>query len=337
MTSSAKRDRVAVIDIGTNTLLLLIAEPGNPNGSRGLRAVHEDCRFGRLGKGLDKTGALDSTTVERSLAILRDYRAIIDESQVAAVCAVGTQALREAHNAADFLGPAETILGASIDVIAGEREAQLVYRAVSESFPDLAAQTFAIADVGGGSTEIVVATPTGVESFTSIPIGSVRLHERHLHSDPPMPEQVKALIADVDIALAQLDLPHQVCLVGTAGTATSIASVELKLREYDTERVNGLVLPREVVERQLAQHLQLTVAERRRMPGLEPQRADVIAAGVTIFARLLARLDAPRFLISDRGIRWGLAHELAAPREFKADFWRRGGVRGASAASFRTR
>ena len=306
-------DRVAVIDIGTNTVLLLIAEVGERDGAKQLHAIRDECRFGRLGKGLDSTGSLAGVSIERSLAILRDYRALIDQFGVARVRAVGTQALREAHNAASFVQPAESIVGAPIEVIAGVREAELVYRAVSKSFDRLARERFAIADVGGGSTEIIVASPAGVESFTSVPIGSVRLHERHLRSDPPTAAQVRELIADIDTAIADLELPTGGTLVGTAGTATSIASVQFKMREYDGEQVNGSILPRDAVERQLAQYLQSTSAERRKMPGLEPERADVIAAGAAIFARLLARIDTERFLISDRGVRWGLAFELVSP------------------------
>ena len=299
-----------MIDIGTNTLLLLVAEqcPG-VSGRPGLRAIREEQRFGRLGKGLDQTGVLDSGAIGRSLDILREYRAIIDELGVAAVRVVGTQALREARNAADFVIPGETILGVSIEVIAGEREALLVHRAVAEWFPDLAGETYVIADVGGGSTEVIVVSPAGLESFVSVPIGSVRLTERYLHADPPTTEQVTNLISGIDRALAGLSLPQGACLVGSAGTATTIASVERRLRQYDPALVQGFSLPRHAVERQLARYLELTLAERRRLVGLEPERADVIAAGVAIFTRLLDRLAAPRFIVNERGVRWGVAHE----------------------------
>lgn len=303
--------RVAVIDIGTNTLLLLVAEvtAGAPRPM--LEPVHDACRFGRLGKGLDRTGTLDPGAIERSLAIVREYRGVIDELGVDVLYAVGTQALREASNARAFVEPAQAILKVPIEVISGEREAALVHRAVAESFPELAGQLLVMADVGGGSTEIIVAEAGGVRSFTSVPIGSVRLHERHLSSDPPAPTEVRALIADIDAVLAALELPSRVCLVGTAGTATTIASVERRLRTYDPRLIQGMSLPALVVERQLARYLELSIDQRRLMPGLEPERADVIAAGVAIFARLLHRLAAPALLISDRGVRWGLAYELA--------------------------
>ena len=317
--------RVAVIDIGTNTLLLLIAEAGRTRpGAQAVRAVRDECGFGRLGKGLDQTGRLDPGAVAKSLAILREYRAAIDELGVDAIRAVGTQALREAENSGDFVEPAQAILGAPIEIIAGEREAQLVHRAVSESFPDLAEETFAIADVGGGSTEIIVASPAGVESFVSVPIGSVRMHERHLHSDPPTPEQARQLVDDIDAALMPLQLPDEVCLVGSAGTATTIASVELQLEHYDPDRVQGFEVPRQVVERQLERYLELTVAQRRELPGLEPERADVIDGGVAIFVRLLQRMNATRFVVNGGGGGGGSEASAGAwpTRSWAANSWR---------------
>jgi exopolyphosphatase / guanosine-5'-triphosphate,3'-diphosphate pyrophosphatase len=303
--------RLAVIDIGTNTLLLLVVEVDEEDPAR-LRVLHDACRFGRLGQGLDRSGVLAAEAVARSLDILREYRAVLDELGVTTVAAVGTQALREAANSDTFTVPATEILGGPIEIIAGRREAELVYRAVAASFPALAGTTFVVADVGGGSTEVIVTSPAGVDSFDSLPIGSVRLAERHLHGDPPAPAEVQALYADIDDMLARVELPSGVRVVGTAGTATSIASVALALASYDRARVNGFTMPASAVTEQLGRLLSLTLAERRALPGLEPQRADVITAGVAIFARLLERVRAREFLVGDCGVRWGLAYELAA-------------------------
>lgn len=315
MSGSRAPGRLAVIDIGTNTLLLLVVEVDPADRTR-LRVLHDACRFGRLGQGLDRSGVLAPEAVERSLAILREYRTIIDsfgdDLGVTTVAAVGTQALREARNSDTFTVPATEILGGSIEIIAGRREAELVYRAVAASFPELAGTTFVVADVGGGSTEVIVASPSGVDSFDSVPIGSVRLAERHLHSDPPAPAEVQALYADIDGMLGRLTLPSGVRVVGTAGTATSIASVAMELEKYDRARVDGFTMPAGAVREQLERLLSLTLAERRALRGMEPQRADVIAAGVAIFARLLERVGAREFLVGDCGVRWGLAYELAA-------------------------
>lgn len=300
--------RVAAFDIGSNTLLMLVAE--SAGGS--LEPLADECRFGRLSQGLDSTGRIADEAIDRSLAVLRSYRRRLDALAPDRVGAVGTQAVREATNAADFLGPAADLIGAPVEVISGEREAALVYRATAEAFPDLAAGTMVIADVGGASTEIIVGRGGRLERAVSVPIGAVRLTERYLPDDPPGADQTKALIAEIDRCLAEVDLPSGAPLVGTAGTATSFASVELRLAEYDADRIQGLRLSPAQVDRQLARFLELSTAEKRELPGLEPQRADVIAAGAAIYARLLNRTGAPEMVVSDRGVRWGLASELAA-------------------------
>jgi len=302
--------RFAALDIGSNTLLLLIAEVG---GGGKLRAVRDECRFGRLGQGVDRSGRLAGEAVERSLAIAREYRQLIDQAGVARVVAVGTQALREAKNASEFVVPAEAILGARIEVVEGEREAALVYRSVVAAFPEMARGELVVADVGGGSTEVIAGRAGAVRSLVSLPIGSVRLTERHLHGDPATAEETQALLADIDRQLGRLDPALAGCgaaLVGTAGTATTLASVEQKLRVYDADRVQGFRLSRAGVERQLARYLELTVAEKRHLPGLEPERADVIAAGAAIYARLAGYLAAPELVTSDRGVRWGALLEI---------------------------
>lgn len=312
--SGANARRLAAVDIGTNTLLLLVAEAAAGTDDGGVRALRDECRFGRLGQGLDRSGRLAGDAIERSLDILREYRQIMDAAKVDLVVAVGTQALREAENARDFLAPAEAILRAPIEVVNGEREADLVYRSVVAAFPELAAGDLVVADVGGGSTEIIAGRGGAVRSLISLPIGSVRLGERHLHGDPASPDETRALLADIDRHLGQLDPELRrggAALVGTAGTATTLAAVEQKLRSYDADRVQGFRLSRAVIERQLARYLELTVAEKRHLAGLEPERADVIAAGAAIYARLVVHLGADEMVTSDRGVRWGALLELA--------------------------
>lgn len=294
----------AVIDIGTNTLLLLIVDDA-------MQPVVDLCRFGRLGKGLDATGRLADDAIANSLAICREYRRVMDEHGVARPVVIATQAAREASNAADFVGPAEQILGAPIEVIAGRREAELAATAVARTFPELAAP-YLVVDVGGGSTELIHVDAGRVVSEVSVPIGAVRLTERHLAHDPPTAAEIAALTDDIDRHLAALALPTAVPVVGTAGTATTLAAVTLGLERYDAAAVTGLRLSPSTVAALLARLLGATVAERKAIPGIEPQRADVIAAGAAIFARILQRIDAPVLITCDRGIRWGLAYERSS-------------------------
>jgi exopolyphosphatase/guanosine-5'-triphosphate,3'-diphosphate pyrophosphatase len=303
--------RTAVIDIGTNTLLLLITERG-PSGE--LRAVTDLCRFGRLGQGLDASGELHPEAIERSLAIVREYKAAIDDAGAARVHVVGTQALREAKNAAAFVAPAEQILGATIEIIAGAREAELAYRAVAIGLPSVAGKPFVVVDVGGGSTEIVASDGAKVTAAISLPIGAVRLTERHLRHDPPTADERAALIADIDTHLGHATIPAGATVVGTAGSATTLAAVELGLDGYDPAKIHGVHIATTAVETVMNRLLSLTVADRRAVRGMEPKRADVIAAGVAIFARVIHRAAATEMVISDRGIRWGIAYEVDGQR-----------------------
>jgi exopolyphosphatase/guanosine-5'-triphosphate,3'-diphosphate pyrophosphatase len=294
----------AVIDIGTNTLLLLVVDEQ-------ARRVVDLCRFGRLGQGLDASGQLAPEAVSRSLEICREYRAVMDQHGVAAPVVVATQALREAKNARVFIEPAEAILGARIEVIDGKREAELAFLSVERSLKELAGKSYVVVDVGGGSTEFIVTDGSRVVSAVSIPIGAVRLTERHLRHDPPIDDEIFALGYDIDHHISRLELPMGVPLIGTSGTATTMASIALALTSYDPDRVTGFRLTSARVHALQHQLLARTVAARRAIRGLEPERADVVAAGIAIYARALDAMAAPMMITCDRGIRWGLAYEGA--------------------------
>jgi exopolyphosphatase/guanosine-5'-triphosphate,3'-diphosphate pyrophosphatase len=293
----------AVIDIGTNTLLLLIVDEK-------LRRVVDLCRFGRLGKGLDASGRLADEAVAKSLDICREYRAVMTEHGVARPHVIGTQALREAANAKDFVGPAQDILGAPIEIIEGAREAELAYLSVARTFPELGDSCFVVVDVGGGSTELITANDGGVVSAVSVPIGAVRLTERYLESDPPAVGEALRLDDKIDRTLAPLELPAGVPVIATAGTATTMAAVSLALTTYDPDKVTGHRMTPEEVQSIRQRLFAATTAQRREMPGVEAPRADVIAAGVAIYHRVMHRIGAPYLITCDRGIRWGLAYEL---------------------------
>ena len=294
--------RKAVIDIGTNTLLLLIVDAR-------MQPVVDLCRFGRLGKGLDGSGKLAPEAIAKSLEICREYRRVMDEQGVAQLSVIGTQALREATNAAEFVSPAEQILGASIEIIAGQREADLAATAVARTLPELADARYVVVDVGGGSTELISVDCGRVLSAVSVPIGAVRMTERHLRHDPPTEHEISALDADLDRHLSPLELPTGVLVVGTAGTATTMAAVHLALDKYDPGAVTGLRMSPDAIAQQFRRLVTATVAERKLMPGVTSERADVIAAGVAIYLRVLHRISAPVLIACDRGIRWGVAYE----------------------------
>ena len=303
---------LCTIDIGTNTTLLLVARvsPGAPP-----ERLEERAEITRLGRGIGAGGALGAEGIARTLAVLREY-ADVARRHGAKVAAVGTEALRRAPNAAAFLEPAAEILGAPVEVIDGQREAALTFRAVAESFPDALAGALTVIDIGGGSTEIVIATRGVVKHNASLPLGSVRLTERFIRHDPPRPDELAAVADTVDAALAGVPFPvpaaQPVTLVGVAGTVTSLAAMAEALSSYDPARVHGYRLSREALAEQIARLRVGTQAARERIVGLDPRRADVILAGALILERIAMAARVTEVRVSDRGIRWGLVHELAS-------------------------
>jgi exopolyphosphatase / guanosine-5'-triphosphate,3'-diphosphate pyrophosphatase len=294
--------RLATIDVGTNTTLLLVAESRDGH----LEVLADRAEITRLGRGIGGDGRLGREGIERTLAALREYAALARQHG-ATIAAVGTEALRRAPNAEDFLRPAAEILGAPVEVIDGEREAALSQRATTSSFPEAAAGTMAVVDIGGGSTEIIVSRGGRIEYRRSLPIGSVRLTERHIRHDPAGADEVAAVEADVAAALA--GVPFGGTLVGVAGTVTSLAAMAQRLGTYDPARVHGYRLTIGALEGLVTALRQSTQAERERMPGLDPRRADVILAGAIVLLLITRLAGAADVLVSDRGIRWGLLYE----------------------------
>lgn len=301
--------RVATLDIGTNSVLLLIAEAT----ADGPRPLLERATITRLGEGVDRTRTLAPAARERTLECLASYAEDMQRFGVHERAAVGTSALRDARGGGDFTHAAARVLGVMPQVIAGEREAELTFRGALSGLAVSGPVT--VFDVGGGSTEIVQgardADRTRVERAVSLDIGSVRLFERHVRSDPPTERELEQARADIEAALRAAPRAEQErILVGVAGTVTTLASIALELTNYDSALVHGFVLTRAVV-RDTAQKLaRLSLPERRTLRGLEPKRADVIVLGALIVECVMDFAAATELVVSDRGVRWGLAEEL---------------------------
>jgi exopolyphosphatase/guanosine-5'-triphosphate,3'-diphosphate pyrophosphatase len=299
--------RIATIDIGTNTTLLLIAEE-----SGGKIAVLENrAEITRLGRGIGKDGGLGREGIDRTLAVLSGY-AVLARVHEAPIFAIGTEALRRAPNAADFLCRAAALLDTPVEVIDGEREAALTFRAARLSFPEAAARTMMVVDIGGGSTEVIVARRGAVEFCRSLPLGSVRLTERHILHDPPLAPEIEAVRTEVVDHLAEMPFPSEAdppCLVGVAGTVTTLAAMVQNLQSYDPALVHGYRLDLPALDKQIDRLRASTQKEREAMAGLDPARADVILGGTIILSEITRRLGAAHVLVSDRGIRWGLLYE----------------------------
>ena len=303
--------KVAAIDIGTNTTLLLVAAAESGGG---ITALAERAEITRLGRGIGGDGRLGETGIARTLAALREF-AEVARGHGARIAALGTEALRRAPNAAAFLVPAREALGVDIEVIDGAREAMLTFRAVTSSFPEARTGNLTVVDIGGGSTEIVIAADARVSFQTSLPVGSVRLTERFFQADPPAAAEVDATTRALDEMLAAVPFPpDKAPLVGVAGTVTTLGAMVQALPSYDAARVHGYRLARGDLGRQIDRLRQATQAERERIPGLDPRRADVILAGALILDRLAQAAGVSEIRVSDRGIRWGLVYEMLEAR-----------------------
>jgi exopolyphosphatase/guanosine-5'-triphosphate,3'-diphosphate pyrophosphatase len=305
--------RQGAIDIGTNTTLLLLAEARGDE----VTVLAERAEITRLGRGIGGDGRLGAEGIARTLAVLAEYAALA-RSHGAPLAVVGTEALRRAPNADEFLRPAAAVLGGpvevEVEVIDGQREAALSYRAASRSFPEAAAGSMVVVDIGGGSTEII-RSEGGVVTFRrSLPLGSVRLTERHIRHDPAAADEVAAVTAEVRQALAAVPIEGAQTLVGTAGTVTSLAAMDQKLVSYDPALVHGYPLTLSALEGLVQTLLHTPQAERERMPGLDPRRADVILAGACILLEIARRVGVSRVITSDRGLRWGLLYERLEPQ-----------------------
>lgn len=315
MPRGASTTRVATIDIGTNTVLLLVAER-SANGA--LRAVLERATITRLGERVDRTRTLSPFAIARTRECLKDYAEVICGLRPQRVSVVGTSAMRDAGGGDEVRDDVRKLLGVEARVLSGEDEARLTFRGAVSGLPPMTPGTdVAVFDIGGGSTEVVIgkieATVPRVTFGASYDVGSVRLTERHVEHDPPAEDELNALTRmSCSVFAGVPPLPDSTPPVGIAGTMTTLAAVSLRLAVYDATRVHGhtmrLVELRRVVETLAA----LSLAARKQVAGMEPGRADVIVAGGTIALALLThwKVDAAR--ISDRGVRWGLAEELMA-------------------------
>jgi exopolyphosphatase/guanosine-5'-triphosphate,3'-diphosphate pyrophosphatase len=297
--------RVAAIDLGTNSTRLLVADVDNGR----IHELERETRVTRLGEGVDERRRLLPLPVARTRNVLSDYRQGLEAQGAERTLAVATSAVRDAENGEAFLGEIEWSYGFATRLLTGDEEAVMTFRGVTAE-RTLAAGTV-IVDIGGGSTELVFGGPDGVGWHQSLDIGSVRLTERHLHSDPPTSAELEACAEAVRALLAKRapdDARREAsAVVGVAGTITSLAALDLKLDEYDPDRVHGHVLGADGLQRQLDRLAAVPIAERRRLRPLDPERAPVIVAGAVIAREVLSFFGLDALEISERDILDGAA------------------------------
>ena len=287
--------RVAAVDLGTNSTRLLVADVDDGR----VEEVARDSQITRLGEGVDERRKLLPLPVARVRNVLSEYRREVERLGAERVLTIGTSAVRDAENGEAFLGEIEWSYGFTTRMLSGEEEAELTRRGVANG--RAVGDETVVLDVGGGSTELITA-----RDRVSLDLGCVRLTERHLRSDPPANEELDDAARAVREALPDWS-PRDA--IGVAGTVTSLAALELG--EYDPEQTHGYRISRASVERQLERLASLPLAERRVLPGLEPERAPVIVAGALIVREFLDRYGLDGLKVSERDLLHGVALEAA--------------------------
>ena len=301
-------NRVGAIDIGTNSVRLLVADVDGSGRDAKLLPIERLMRITRLGQGVDGSRALHPDAIDRTVAVLREYREVLDRHGFTQLRATATSAARDASNRDAFFDAARDALGVSPELISGEEEAQLSFLGATAELD--APGPYLVVDIGGGSTELVVGTdaPTGL---VSLDVGCVRVTEQYLESDPPAPEELSNAVNMVRDEIA--DVPRVVpgatdaaTLIGLAGTVTTVAAIELGLPEYDAERIHHFRLTRAAAEDVFRTLATESAAERAHNPGLEPGRVDVIVGGAIVLVSVMRVLGFEEMLVSESDILDGL-------------------------------
>jgi len=302
--------RVAVIDVGSNSTRLLIADVLDG----GVSVVERQSRVTRLGRGVDLSGQLSDEAIEEACAAIADYVEICRDAGVAATSPIATSAVRDASNGDAFIAELRERFSLSARVLDGEEEARLTYRGATSSQRPTAPTL--VIDIGGGSTELVVGTGEEIAFHDSLQAGVVRHTERHISGDPPTVVELEALADDIR-ALIEASLNGRAgsaaeAGVAVAGTPTSLAAVELGLEPYDPHRVHGHVLELETIQHLLSRFASAPLAERVAIPGLHPDRAPTIIAGTVILVEAMRAFELERIEVSEHDILYGTALATAA-------------------------
>jgi exopolyphosphatase/guanosine-5'-triphosphate,3'-diphosphate pyrophosphatase len=291
----------AVIDIGSNSVLLLLAGRRD-DGS--LEILRDESTVARVSEGAAARGTLLPEAIERTLAVLRRYRALADAEGVEEITAVATEGLRMASNAAQFLGPASEVLGGEVRLISGDEEARLSYHSVALEHPEV--DPLRVIDIGGGSTELVVGHGRTVTQAVSHRLGSVRISEQLGDGHPPSAAALARMLAHAREVLSSQPLGPEPELYGLAGTVTTVAGLLLGLERYDRDRVDHARFETGEIARLRERLAMLSLVELQAMPTLGVGRADVIVGGVTILLAALEHCGAHTLVVRDRGLRYAL-------------------------------
>ena len=317
MTDTFQARRFAALDLGSLTVRLAVADRTPAGKTRVL--VHRR-EITALGQGLALTGELAPEGMARTLAALKTFQQVMKAHNVTVCRAVGTQALRQARNRQFFLDRVRDTLGLAVEVLAPEAEARLSLTGVLTTLtPEaLTGADVLVFDVGGGSSEFALMRPGQEPVFASLPLGVLTMSQARPLGDPPIPEKVAALKEELSARLGFFHkeaiepyLEGEFCLVGTAGAVTTLAAMQLKLRAYDPDKINHLVLTRAQVAVLAELVAGLSEAARARLAGIEPAKAGVMVAGALIVLTILEVCRQDSLVVIDAGLLEGVLHDLA--------------------------
>jgi exopolyphosphatase/guanosine-5'-triphosphate,3'-diphosphate pyrophosphatase len=317
MTDPAHLRRFAALDLGSLTVRLAVAEPTSDGQFRVLLHRRE---ITGLGQGLAATNDLAPEGMARTLKALKTFKQQMTAQRVEVYRAVGTQALRQARNRQVFLDQVQDTLGLEVEVLAPEAEARLSLTGVLTSLAPsvLTAPDVLVFDVGGGSSEFALMRPGRETVFASLPLGVLTLSQARPLGDPPRPERLAALKDELTTRLGSFyqgaikpHLEGDPCLVGTAGAVTTLAALQLKLREYDPNKINNLILTRAQVAALAELLAGMPEAARARLPGIEPAKAGVMVAAALIILTILTVCRQDYLVVIDAGLIEGVLHEMA--------------------------
>jgi exopolyphosphatase/guanosine-5'-triphosphate,3'-diphosphate pyrophosphatase len=302
--------KLAALDVGSNTVLMLVVECRSEEKPRVLADMS---RITRLGRGVEACGKLDPESAARTLDTIAEFSEKARALGARKILGAATAALRDAADGPNFLAKVNQRARITLEIVSGETEAQLSYLSTKQGLGINPLERLLIVDIGGGSTELIRAEPRKPLEVASLQLGSVRLTERVIHHDPPVVTETKTLRVVVDDALNYLSWNYRpATLVGIAGTVTTLCAISLGVERYSAESVHGRRLGRVEIVRLIDLLGSIPLEARKKLPGMEPGRADVLFAGAMILERVMNHFGCEEVIVSDQGVRWGLIwRELA--------------------------
>ncbi len=297
--------KLASIDIGTNSVRLMIAE----KEENCLKTLYRGTKITRLGEAVNEKQVLLDSATRRTLLALKKYKEVVEGYKVDKVRVVATSAVRDAKNAPVFIDEIKEKIGFHVEILTGEREAELSFLGATYDFSE-DSQPILVIDIGGGSTEIILGEAGFIENFFSLDIGSVRLTEMFVKNDPPLESEIWSIENCVHsvgrMIFKKIEVGKDLLCLGLAGTITTLSAISQRMEVYDSERIHGSMLSLSEIERILNYLLSKNFSERRQVTGLERERADIVIAGAVILKEIMKALNLKEIIVSEHDILDGL-------------------------------